>query len=233
MLRAQLGHHARIQIHQGKTQVWNRGGVDPANIQFSSRMLLSLTQTRLFGEEDEVLPTIDQGVVILGTPLGHSDFVQRHLQSKVESHRVLLERIPAVPDVQAAWLILLFCASARANFLLRALPPEATREFARQHDESLRTCLSELLGVTVDAWDIASLPLADIAVHLTRGKFHFSSLPVTWGSIDSFTICNQEEFAFSAALRGSIISLCMQTSSSAGSLWTPTQAGSKRQPQNG
>ena len=34
LLRAQLWHHARIQIHQGKTQVWNRGGVEPANIQF-------------------------------------------------------------------------------------------------------------------------------------------------------------------------------------------------------
>ena len=37
----------------------------------SSRMPLSLTQTRLFREETR----------ILGTPLGHSDFVQRHLQS--------------------------------------------------------------------------------------------------------------------------------------------------------
>ena len=86
---------------------------------------------------------------------------------------MLLERIPAVPDLQAAWLILLFCASPRANFLLRALPPEATREFARQHDESLRMCLSELLGVTVDAWDIASLPLARGGVGLVsahRGR---------------------------------------------------------------
>ena len=50
---------------------------------------------------------------------------------------MLLERIPAVPDLQATWLILFFCAPARANFLLRALPPEATREFAKEHDESL------------------------------------------------------------------------------------------------
>ena len=81
MLRAQLWHHTRIQIHQGKTLV------EPANIQFV--------------QQDALIADPDPGVVILGTPLGHSDFVQRHVQSKVESHRVLLERIFAVLDLQA------------------------------------------------------------------------------------------------------------------------------------
>ena len=38
--KVQLWHHARIQIHQGKTQVWNRGQVELANIdvlQFAAR----------------------------------------------------------------------------------------------------------------------------------------------------------------------------------------------------
>ena len=38
-------------------------------------------------------------------------------------HDVLLERIPAVPDLQAAWLLLSYCASARANFALRTVRP--------------------------------------------------------------------------------------------------------------
>ena len=137
--------HPRHVEGQGKTEVWNRGGVEPTNIQFLQQDALVVDPDAVVWRGDEVLPTIDQGVVILGTPLGHSDFVQK-------SHRLLLEWIPAVPDLQAAWLILLFCASARANFLLHALPPEATAEFARQHDESLRMCLSELLGVTLDRW---------------------------------------------------------------------------------
>ena len=61
----------------------------------------------------ENIRTEDQGVVILGTPLGHADFVRRHLQSKLASHRTLLEQIPSIPDLQSAWLILLFCASTR------------------------------------------------------------------------------------------------------------------------
>ena len=92
----------------------------------------------------------------------YADFVRRHLQSELASHCTLLERIPSIPDLQCAWLILLFCASTRANFLLRALPPSATREFAFQHDTSLRGCLSALLGVEVsmDTWGVASLPLS-------------------------------------------------------------------------
>ena len=38
-----------------------------------------------------------------------------HLEHIAEEHRVLLERTPAVQDVQSAWLILLHCAAARAN----------------------------------------------------------------------------------------------------------------------
>ena len=43
---------------------------------------------------------------------------------------MLLERIPAVQDVQSAWLILLHCAAARANYLLRVERPALVRRFA-------------------------------------------------------------------------------------------------------
>ena len=80
---------------------------------------------------------------------------------KQDDHTLLLERIPEVPDLQSAWLILLFCASTRANYLLRALPPGVTEEFAASHDELFRTCLNNLLNRVLpdDRWDLASLPL--------------------------------------------------------------------------
>ena len=65
------------------------------------------------GETD--LPPGRQGVVVLGTPLGHPAFIHAHLEKKVEEQRKLLTRIPLVPDLQSAWLILLHCAAARAN----------------------------------------------------------------------------------------------------------------------
>ena len=86
----------------------------------------------------------------------------RRLEAKSDSHGTLLARIPAVQDLQAAWLILLFCASVRANFLLRALPLQATYEFSLQHDKSLRRCLSTFVGVEIPEhiWDVVSLTLS-------------------------------------------------------------------------
>ena len=44
------------------------------------------------------LPTELQGIKVLGTPLGHPDFVAAHLDRVLSDHRTLLERIPAVQD---------------------------------------------------------------------------------------------------------------------------------------
>ena len=46
----------------------------------------------------------------------------------------------------AAWLLLLMCAALRSNYLLRALPPGVTGEFARGHDAAVIACLGRLLG---------------------------------------------------------------------------------------
>ena len=51
-------------------------------------------------------------------------------------------------------------ASSKANYLLRALHPAATQEFASVHDNASRVCLSHLLdkALSDDRWDVASLP---------------------------------------------------------------------------
>ena len=97
------------------------------------------------------LPPERRGLVVLGTPVGHANFVQDCLQQKRAEHQRLLDRIPCVPDLQAAWLLLLFCARPRCNYLLRALPPAETAAYAAGHDDALAACLSHLLaGVGAD-----------------------------------------------------------------------------------
>ena len=58
-------------------------------------------------------------------PLGTDAYVRAHLQDIVDSHQVLLGRIPAVPDLQSAWVLLLYCASTRANYFLRVCLPDS------------------------------------------------------------------------------------------------------------
>ncbi len=92
------------------------------------------------------LPADRQGITILGTPLGTDSFVQRALHSKRGEHDRLLQRIPTVPDLQVAWLLLLHCASPRPNYLMRVLPPSQTEAFAREHDAAVMQCMGTLLA---------------------------------------------------------------------------------------
>ena len=65
----------------------------------------------------------EQGVIVLGSPIGSSEFVGRWIQEKLSEHKPLLERIPAMEDLQCAWLLLLLCGSSRADYTLRNLRP--------------------------------------------------------------------------------------------------------------
>ena len=140
-LASALWDRARIRLHQGKTRIWNAAGEEPPDIADLGE-----------GEEsvwvgDWTLPPESQGLTALGSPLGHDAFVARQLQHKRDDHDRLLASIPAVNDLQAAWLLLRFCAAPRANYLLRTLPPHLTADFAAEHDAAVARarCLATLL----------------------------------------------------------------------------------------
>ena len=101
-------------------------------------------------------------------------------------HQVLLNRIPSLPDLQSAWSLLLHCASARANYFLRVVPPELGEEFARAHDSSLWACLCTMMGISeVDcegtAREAASLPLALGGLGLrSASRTHPSAYWASW-----------------------------------------------------
>ena len=103
------------------------------------------------------LPLENQGLLVLGTPLGSPEFMERELGKVASKQQVLFDRILHVSDLQCAWLLLLFCASHRPNYILRMLHPCSMCEFAIRHDDSVKRCFEQLLPA--DRWDIASMPL--------------------------------------------------------------------------
>ena len=115
-----LHRNAGIQLHQGKTRVWNRSGTVPDNVDS-------------LGEE--VWRT--DGIKILGTPLGNAQFVAEHTQERLEEEQRLWDAIPSVPDLQCAWQILVQSANPRANHTIRTLPPRLSLEYARGHDKGM------------------------------------------------------------------------------------------------
>ena len=159
---ANCGVRSRIRMNEGKTQVWNSGGVRPGFCDTLER-IARVTDPEALVWRGSGLPTEQLGIRVLGTPLGHDDFVATQLQECLRSHQVLLDRIPEVTDVQSAWALLLHCASARANYMLRVVRPELVEDFAVGHDLGLWTCLCRLLNVNPDnnsAKVIAGSPLS-------------------------------------------------------------------------
>ena len=118
-----------------------------------------------------------QGMKVLGTPLGHPSHVEAYLQKKVRDQQTFLERIPAVQDLQSAWSLLVHCASARANYLLRVV----TANYARSHDDGMWSCFCRMMRIDnnqeEDIRSAAGMPLIlgglglRNAVRLSRSAF--------------------------------------------------------------
>ena len=92
-LQEELYRHARIKIHAGKTQVWNAAGERPEACDILER-IAQAEDPRARVWKGSNIPTAEQGVRVLGTPLGHVDYVQTQLTQKLAEHDVLLQRIP-------------------------------------------------------------------------------------------------------------------------------------------
>ena len=158
-----LWDHARIRINHGKTQLWNRTGVFPVGCENIGDAGRRAVLPEIVWRGDQSLPTREQGIRVLGTPLGHGDHVEAEVLTTNEEHTTLLSRIVAVRDLQCAWLLLLLCASARANYLLRVVHPSWSDVFARAHDTSVWNSVRQLLDSpsTQEMMDRAGMSLAN------------------------------------------------------------------------
>ena len=147
VLREEVRRHAHIDVHQGKSQVWNRLGVTPGSIEELVRVARLEKPDAFVREGDLSLPRELQGTRVLGAPIGSPEYVADQLQKKSDKQAALFTRIPRAQDTQACWLLLLVCASTRANFWLRMVTPEQTPQFAERHDAAVWECLRAILGV--------------------------------------------------------------------------------------
>ena len=136
----------------GKTKLWNQGGVVPSGAAALTAAARISDPDATVWCGDQALPTSEQGIRILGTPLGHPDCVRAELSQLSIKHDALMDKITHVQDLQCAWLLLFYCSAARANYYLRVT----------HHDASLRRVLCTLLGVDPSFlfWNMASLPLS-------------------------------------------------------------------------
>ena len=78
----------------------------------------------------------------------------------MEEENRLLNMLPLLPDVQCAWLLLRYCASPRANHLMRSVPPDQLDGYTRMHDDAMWDTLRALLGAESLPQDVDALARA-------------------------------------------------------------------------
>ena len=87
ILHEELWARARIRVHQGRSQVWNRGGSRPTGADALTR-----AQEVRPGKVISICRWILRVLRVLGAPIGTQEYVMRQLKAKSTEHAVLLDR---------------------------------------------------------------------------------------------------------------------------------------------
>ena len=104
ILREEPKRHAHIDVHQGKTQVWNRGGVAPRGIEELVTVARLVNPDAIVWKGDPSSPRELQEIGVLGAPIRSQEHVADQLQKKFDEQETLFTRIPRVGDTQALFL---------------------------------------------------------------------------------------------------------------------------------
>eukprot|EP00439_Symbiodinium_sp_Y106_P020020 s5424_g2.t1 len=151
--------HCRVASNVGKTRVYNTGGGR------APHGVAALGDDVWHG--DRAPP--DRGFTALGVPLGHPAYVRDWGQRRIREEQLLLDHLPHMPDLQCALLLLLLmlCASTRANHALRNVPPNEVRPYTEDRDRAVCAALCACLGgeaaeaedpLASATWAVATLP---------------------------------------------------------------------------
>ena len=130
---------AGVRTHLGKLRAWSvGGGAAPEGI------------AQLGGDiwtADK--PDIENGLKILGSPLGKEEFVKNFSEARVAKEVAYLEMVSQIPDLQCGWVMLSMSAVPRANHMIRMVPPSLVRDYALAHDNAIWTCFCRCLLLKV------------------------------------------------------------------------------------
>ena len=121
---------------------------------------------------DACLDPSQRGLKVLGAPNGCDEFVRTQLHATATKQASLLQKIPAVRDLQSALLLLLYCAVPRANSYLRMVRPRLSEEFVEAHDGAVWQCFCQLVGIAGDSEEARRV--AGVSMNLGGLLFFFS-----------------------------------------------------------
>ena len=95
---------------------------------------------------DLPIPVRDEGMDILGTPVGTDSFVRAKCLDIVKREGDFLVKLPLLDDVQSALLLLRYSAVPKITHLLRTVPPSLMSEAAELHDSMIIKAFENIVG---------------------------------------------------------------------------------------
>ena len=120
----------------------------------------------------------EEGVILLGTPLGSEEFVGREVEKKVEKVKNITELLPQLKDPHTEFVLLRSClALPKLSFLLRTTNTSSHTNHLQEFDRVTREGLIRILGTPLGdrAWQQAKLPVAMGGMGLRGAEDHSSA----------------------------------------------------------
>lgn len=103
----------------------------------------------------------EDGLVVLGSPVGSVAFVHSFLRDKAQEHKHSLDNLKkALGDhLQAAYQILSYCICPKYKHLARTVPPTLLENFAAEHDSRLRKFVKDVFDLPLVHWRSVQIQL--------------------------------------------------------------------------
>ena len=117
----------------------------------------------------------EEGVILLGAPLGSPDFVAKAVREKVEKVRAITGLLPQLEDPHTEFVLLRSClALPKLSFLLRVVDTSGHRHLLQEFDQVTRESLIRILGTPVHdrAWQQSKLPVSMGGLGLRGAENH-------------------------------------------------------------
>ena len=132
------------------------------------------------------IPIVQDGFVLLGSPVGSPSFIASHASAKVEEVKKLISFLPDLKDSHMQFCLLHSCLSLpKLTFLLCTCPPNLIQDASLTFDQVICQVVEDIVGCPLSfwAWKKASLPVSLGRVRNSKNELLKNQLTVFFPEI--------------------------------------------------
>ena len=122
------------------------------------------------------IPNIkEEGITLLGTPIGSSQFIREKVKQKVNKIKDLTDHLSLLKDAHIEFILLRSCLSLpKVMYILRTTDPTNLQDIWKDYDCATREALTRILGSPVNdpQWTQAKLPVSMGGLGLRSAEDH-------------------------------------------------------------